>query len=297
MLVASRPQESSALVDDSARTAYPIVLAHGMMGFDQLGGVSYWPGIVERLRAHGATVIVTQVSAFNSSEVRGQQLLQQVEQVVAQTGVRKVHLIGHSHGNQSVRFVAGMRPDLVASVTSVAGATAGSEVADWVAHQQQVRPWLASVLMAAGDGLGRFINWASDADLPQDTLAGMNSLTSAGAADFSRRFPAGVPEQPCEDGAHEVQGVRYYSWTGVGQFYRAANPSDYLMSLTHLAFKKEASDGLVGRCASHLGQVIRDDYPLNHFHLVNQLFGLVGSEVDPVELYLDHAKRLKSAGL
>ena len=297
VMVASGPDEPSTHVDDAARTTYPVVLAHGMMGFDQMGSMSYWPGIVERLRAHGATVVVTQVSAFNSSEVRGQQLLRQVEQVVAQTGARKVNLIGHSHGNQSVRYVAATRPDLVASVTSVAGATAGSEVADWVSQQQQERPWLASALIATGNGVGRLINWASDADWPQDAQAGLNSLTSAGAADFSRRFPAGVPAQPCGQGAHEVQGVRYYSWSGVGQFYRAVNLSDYLMSLTHLAFKKEASDGLVGQCASHLGQVIRDDYPLNHFHLINQFFGLVGDEVDPVELYLDHAKRLKAAGL
>lgn len=297
VMLTSGPDEPSAHVDDVARTTYPIVLAHGMMGFDQLGSLSYWPGIVERLRAHGATVVVTQVSAFNSSELRGQQLLKQVEQIVAQTGARKVNLIGHSHGNQSVRYVAGLRPDLVASVTSVAGATGGSEVADWVATQQRERPWLASALISTGNGVGRLVNWASDADLPQDAQAGLNSLTAVGAADFSKRFPAGVPVQPCAEGAHEVQGIRYYSWSGVGQFYRAVNLSDYVMSLTHLAFKKEQSDGLVGKCASHLGQVIRDDYPLNHFHLVNQFFGLVGKEVDPVQLYLDHAVRLKAAGV
>ena len=50
----------------------------------------------------------------------------------------------------------------------------------------------------------------------------------------------------------------------------------------------KASDGLVGRCASHFGQVIRDDYPMNHFHAVNLFFGAVGPEVDPVQLYVDH---------
>lgn len=297
MLMSSGSDEPSAHVDDVARTTYPIVLAHGMMGFDHLGPLHYWRGIPERLRAHGATVVLTQVSAFHSSEVRGQQLLRQVEQIVAQTGARKVNLVGHSHGNQSVRYVAGMRPDLVASVTSVAGATAGSEVADWVAVQERERPWLSDALVATGHGVGWAINWLSDVDLPQDARAAMRSLTAGGAAEFSKRFPAGVPVQFCGEGAHEVQGIRFYSWSGVGQFYRALNPADHLMAMTHLTFKKEAGDGLVGQCASHLGQVIRDDYPLNHFHLINLFWGLVKSGEDPVQLYVDHAARLKAAGL
>ena len=76
--------------------------------------------------------------------------------------------------------------------------------------------------------------------------------------------------------------MRYYSWSGVGTFYNALNPADYTMALSGLAFQKEAGDGLVGRCASHLGQVIRDDLPLNHLHLVNQFWGLVGDGADPI---------------
>jgi triacylglycerol lipase len=293
----STPVESGAHVDDAARTQYPIVLAHGMMGFDHLGALPYWRGIPERLRAHGATVMVTQVSSFNSSEVRGQQLLRQVEEIVARTGARKVNLIGHSHGNQSIRYVAAMRPDLVASVTSVTGATGGSEVADWMTELDRTHPWAAAPIIATGNGVGHLINWSSHVDLPLDARAAMVSLTAHGAADFTRRFPAGVPLQPCAEGAHEVNGIRFYSWSGVGQFYRALNLSDYVMTLTHQAFRKERSDGLVGQCASHLGQVIRDDYPMNHFHAVNQFLGLVGKDVDPVQLFVEHAARLKSAGL
>ena len=103
--------------------------------------------------------------------------------------------------------------------------------------------------------------------------------------------------QPCDEGAHEVNGVRFYSWSGVGTFIRWANPADPVMALTGLAFKKEASDGLVGRCASHLGQVIRDDYPMNHLHAVNLFWGIVGPDIDPVELFVAHGERLKAAGL
>ena len=295
-LSASSP-ESDVHQDDRARTRYPIVLAHGMMGFDHLGPIQYWRAIPQRLKAHGATVHVTQVSAFNTSEVRGQQLLEQVEAIVARTGAGKVNLIGHSHGNQSIRYVAAMRPDLVASVTSVTGATGGSEVADWLLDVDKTQPWLMSILEWLARRLGHLINAAGGVDLPQDPRAGLRAVSSQGAAAFTKQYPAGVPVQPCDEGAHEVNGVRFYSWSGVGTFIRWANPADSVMALTGLAFKKEASDGLVGRCASHLGQVIRDDYPMNHLHAVNLFWGIVGPDIDPVELFVAHGERLKAAGL
>lgn len=54
---------------------------------------------------------------------------------------------------------------------------------------------------------------------------------------------------------------------------------------------------MVGRFSSHLGTVIGDNYPLDPFDIVNQTFGLVGKGVDPVKLFVEHAARLKAAGL
>ncbi|EXF45779.1 lipase LipC [Pseudomonas sp. BAY1663] len=100
-------------------TRYPIVLTHGMLGFDSLLGIDYWYGIPTALRRDGAQVYVTEVSQLNTTELRGEELLAQVEEIVAISGKPKVNLIGHSHGGPTVRYVAGVRPDLVASVTSV----------------------------------------------------------------------------------------------------------------------------------------------------------------------------------
>jgi len=80
------------------QTKYPIVLVHGLFGFDKLGPVEYFYGIPAALRSGGAQVYVTTVSAANSTEVRGEQLLSQVRQILAATGAAKVNLIGHSHG-------------------------------------------------------------------------------------------------------------------------------------------------------------------------------------------------------
>lgn len=282
-----------------AKTRYPIVLAHGMSGFDSIGPIGYWYGIPEDLRRNGASVYVTQVSAFNSSDNRGEQLLAQVEEIAAISGASKVNLIGHSHGSQSIRYVAGVRPDLVASATSVSGPTKGSDVADLIQGVSvSGGPLLTGVLVSVVNGLGQLISLlSSDPKLQQDAYAALQSLNTAGASEFNARFPAGVPATACGEGAPVVNGVRYYSWSGVGQFYNPLNPFDYALTLPALAFKGKPNDGLVGKCSSHLGRVLRDDYPMNHMHTVNQLAGLVGLGANPVGVYRVHANRLKLAGL
>ena len=49
------------------KTRYPIVLVHGLLGFDSLFGVDYFYGIPSALTKDGARVFVAQVSAANSS--------------------------------------------------------------------------------------------------------------------------------------------------------------------------------------------------------------------------------------
>ena len=102
------------------QTRYPIVLVHGLFGFDSALGLDYFYGIPDALRQGGARVYVAQVSAANSTEVRGEQLLAQVKTIITLTGSSKVNLVGHSHGGLTVRYVAGVAPQLVASVTSIA---------------------------------------------------------------------------------------------------------------------------------------------------------------------------------
>ena len=79
---------ASALAAGYTQTKYPIVLVHGLFGFDNIGPVEYWYGIPSALRADGARVYVTQVSAANSTEVRGEQLLSQVQNILAISGAQ-----------------------------------------------------------------------------------------------------------------------------------------------------------------------------------------------------------------
>ena len=64
------------------------------------------------------------------------------------------------------------------------------------------------------------------------------------------------------------------------------------------AFFSSANDGLVSTCSMALGKVIRVDYGMNHMDEVNQTLGLVNIfETNPVQLYRQHANRLKLAGV
>ncbi|CAD5108753.1 triacylglycerol lipase [Zestomonas carbonaria] len=280
------------------QTKYPIVLAHGMLGFDSILGVNYWYGIPSSLRSDGAKVYVTEVSQLDTSEARGEQLLDRVEEIVAISGKPKVNLIGHSHGGPTARYVASVRPDLVASITSVGSPHKGSAVADFL---RQIPPGSASEAILAGivNGLGALINFlsGSSSTTPQNALGSLESLNSAGAAAFNAKFPQGVPTSACGEGAYSVNGVRYYSWSGTSPLTNILDVSDGLLGATSLLFN-EPNDGLVGRCSSHLGMVIRDNYRMNHLDEVNQTFGLTSLfETSPVTVFRQQANRLKTAGL
>jgi triacylglycerol lipase len=279
-------------------TQYPIVLAHGMSGFDSLFGVvDYWPGIVTALESDGAEVFVTEVSQFNQTEARGEQLLAQVEEIVAITGEAKVHIIGHSHGGLDARYVAAMRPDLVASVTTVGTPHHGAELADFVRDVVEEGSFGETVLAGVAGGLGTLLALLSGTSNPHDPIAALESLTSDGADAFNAAYPQGLPVQHCGQGPELVGGVRYFSWSGTRSLTNVLDVSDVLLGLTSLVYVED-TDGLVGRCSSHLGKVIRDDYQQNHLDEVNLLFGLVHWwSVDPKTLYRQHANRLKNLGL
>lgn len=283
------------------QTKYPIVLVHGLFGWDSIGGtVDYWHKIPAALRADGADVHVTQVSAANSTEVRGEQLLQQVKQILAITGAKKVNLVGHSHGGPTVRYVAGVAPELVASVTSVGGVNRGSDFADALRGVlPSGSPITGAVAGLVDSTLVNLIQTLSgNGELPRNSEAALDSLTTAGSLKFNQKFPAGIPTTACGEGAYVVQGVRYYSWGGNKQLTNLLDISDGALALTGAFFNGKANDGLVSTCSMNLGKVIRTDYKMNHLDEVNQIFGLVHLfETNPVELYRQQANRLKNAGL
>src|ERR1043165_1398757 len=137
------------------QTRYPIVLVYGLFGFDQILGNPYFFQIASNLQRDGARVFTVQIAAANNNDVRGEQLLQQVRQVLAITGAAKVNLIAHSQGGPTARYVLGVRPDLIASLTTVGAPHTGSPVAD--AASALPGP-LASVATSITQGLAQLID-------------------------------------------------------------------------------------------------------------------------------------------
>ncbi|SFB03109.1 MULTISPECIES: triacylglycerol lipase [unclassified Pseudomonas] len=293
----------------SLATRYPLVLVPGMLGFVRLGWFPYWYGIVPALRAGGAQVFAVQVAPLDSSEVRGEQLLLQIERIRRETGADKVNLIGHSQGSLTARYAAAKRPEWVASVTSVAGPNHGSELADHI-HLHYPADGVKGRIMSALFHLAAWVMGVLETGyrgprFKADLQASHHSLTSAGVALFNQQYPQGLPQTWGGQGAEEVNGVRYYSWSGTLQpgitdrgrnLFDGTNRSCRLFARSFVREKGQC-DGMVGRYSSHLGLVIGDDYALDHFDIVNQSLGLVGKGAEPIRLFVEHARRLKAAGV
>ena len=290
-------------MDNVASTRYPIVLVHGLFGFDRIAGYPYFFEIEEALERAGATVFAVNIPAVNGNEERGKKLLEHVNRILRETGAAKVNLIGHSQGPLAARYVAALHPEKVASVTSVSCPNHGSEIADQLHKALTPGELPEAFVLALLGAVGTLISFISGhPHNPIDPEAAFGSLTSAGLADFNRQYPQGLPTTWGGEGNEVENGVYYYSWSGIVQNFQSLQPLDpsHLNSivLSKLFYnEKDANDGLVGRYSSHLGKVIRSDYPMDHFDAVNQMAGITSWNVSPVRLYLEHAARLKSKGL
>ncbi|MFD2177980.1 lipase family alpha/beta hydrolase [Veronia pacifica] len=280
------------------KTKYPIVLVHGFLGFDRITVIDYFFNIPQSLTKGGADVYVVRLSAVNSSEARGEQLLSEVKEILALSGAEKVNLIGHSQGSPTSRYVASVRPDLVASVTSVGGANRGSEFADFLRSLGESGSTTEFLLSLPVTLAGNLISILSGKEhRPQDALGALGSLTTAGAEDFNKKYPQGMPKG-CEDQSPKAtNGVYYFSWSGTKKVTNALDASDIVLFSTGIITGDE-NDGLIRRCSSRLGKVIKDDYEMNHLDQINHTFGLHSLlETDPVTIYRQHANRLKGFGL
>ncbi len=283
------------------QTRYPVVLVHGLLGFDRLfGALDYFYRVPEELRSGGARVYVANLSSSNSSALRGEQLIRELDTLRALYGHQKFNLLGHSHGGPTIRYVASVRPDLVASITSVGAPHTGSKVADGL--NVIAPPGSAQNVLIASfvNALSVFIEFLSGDNDPQNALAALKSLSSPGAAAFNSRHPQAMPpsNNRCGSGASSVNGIRYYSLGGTSVLTNVFDASDAFLGVSQLFFGFEQNDGLVGQCSSHLGVVLRDDYPWNHLDQSNQVLSLRGLFApSPTSVYRAQANRLKLLGL
>jgi triacylglycerol lipase len=111
----------------------PVVLAHGMAGFEHLTeseSLPYYYGIREVLEEEGRQVYTPSVDPFNDSTTRGEQLLAEVDRIVDEGGYDEVTIIGHSQGGLDARYVAHHRPEDVGAVVTISTPHGGSLLSD-----------------------------------------------------------------------------------------------------------------------------------------------------------------------
>ncbi|ESP90771.1 esterase/lipase family protein [Pseudoalteromonas luteoviolacea] len=278
---------------------YPVVLVHGLFGFDNLLGVDYFYRVPSVIEQEGGTVYVAEVSSAHNSELRGEQLLEQIALVRALTGKDKVNLIGHSQGAQTIRYAASVKPQWVASVTSIGGVNWGSRFADVVRNGVDRDSFSERFLASLANALAGLIDLLSGkATAPKDALQALDALTTEGTLVFNQKYPEGVPATYCGQGRmRDDNGVYYFSWSGNKAWTNVFDPADSPLALISQVFD-EANDGLVSACSSNLGYVIGNQFKMNHLDQVNQTIGIHHLfETDPLTLYRQHVRRLKGLNL
>jgi triacylglycerol lipase len=284
--------------------AYPLVLAHGFSGFHNIGPLNYFYGVADALSKDGHAVFTTQVDPYNSSEVRGAELLTQVQQILATTGADKVDLICHSQGALDCRYVANQLGKRIGAVVLVAGVNRGDPVADIAS---------GAVQGPTGDAVAALLKLFGDAVLDpngqpnSDAKAAIAQLTTAGCDAFNQKYP-------------DDPGVAYYSIAGrsnnsrgdddcgspteapfIGKYDPLTGPLNPLLAATGQILDGSqtippTNDGMVTVPSAKWG-VFLGCVPADHLSEVCQIGGQSsGSSYDCVTMYRDIANWLVASG-
>ncbi len=290
---------------------YPIVLAHGFFGFDDFAGIdfiNYFFGVLDDLNEAGETEIyITTVDPFADSTTRGLDLLAQVEAIQRESGYARVNLIGHSQGGLDARVVASMRPDLIASVTTVATPHRGTIVADVVL--ELVRD---DRLQDAIDALVRLIGAALYDTVGNETSVfdALRQLSSDGGDAFNARYPdvEGLPYYSIAGRSARTTAVREPCRSGeapefLDRWNIYTDPLDPLLSVpgaivTERAFGGEVNDGLVSATSARWGRFL-GCIPADHLDQIGHLVGDspgFGNGFDHLRFYRDLVAFLRAEG-
>jgi triacylglycerol lipase len=261
-----------------SKVAAPIVLVHGILGFNQLAVIGpYFRGIREALRAAGNIVPEPpQLDTAGSIEERAAGL----HDYLTDPGNSELfnspfHLIAHSMGGLDSRRLISLNQggvaDRVLSLTTLGTPHRGTPVADM--GDEAFEEFLTTLIELHVDVQGFF------------------DLTTAKAVEFN----AANPPSP---------KVKYYSVAGLFE------PAHGLLEVPHqliLDAGGGSSDGLVPVSSAEYHPFSPDDgsflgtWPANHFRLVNQGTDLLPTlaelaDTSIIERYLGIVERLHDDG-
>lgn len=229
------PGSDEAAPAQARATKYPVVLVHGLLGFDELSVAgTHWPyfrDVPEQLRAAGAEVHVVRISSVAGVAVRARELAATIRALDAP----RVNVVAHSMGGLDARFAVSTfgLADRVASVITIGTPHRGTPLAD--AGVQ----WLErSAFLARRLGVGR------DRDVTVQFEA-VRDLSTARMEAFNRFVP-------------DVAGVFYGSCVAIARGGARGVSAALLPTVLFLARHGEDSDGLVPAASQRWGEVLAE---------------------------------------
>lgn len=221
-----------------AKLRSPIVLVHGLLGFEKLQVAnytiaSYFPRIPEALRAAGNRVLVPTLSPTAGIAERAQQLKDHLQR---ECPGEPVHLIAHSMGGLDSRWMISHLDmvDRVLTLTTLGTPHRGTAFADWgvTKFERLLKPVLGFV----GVPLQAFYD-----------------LTTAKCRAFNEQTP-------------DAATVRYFSVAGIHDGSYLA--PGWLLPYGVVLRAEGPNDGVVAQSSAKYGESL-DIWEGDHFSLVN----------------------------
>lgn len=299
-------EASSEAVSHATAEHYPIVLAHGFFGFKDFAGIgfiNYFDGVVQRLNADGETQVFTPtVDPFNDSTFRGEELLSRIEDIIKQTGAKKVNIVAHSQGGLDARYVAHKRPDLVASIVTVATPHHGSPLSDDLEFLDH--PWSDWFFDETVKILGAPL-WD---EIGHDTsiVKSLKQFSKGDIADFNaaNTDQPGIPIWSIAGrsaGSLQIDDCKAdNSPPWIAQWQTTTDSTDLLMKVPELViagFSGTPNDGLVPVASAHWGTFL-GCVPADHLDEIGQPLGVnPGSPWNHLDFYSDIVKFVRAQGL
>ena len=272
-------------------TRYPIVLMHGMAGFDDVVGVNYFLGVKDDLEGQGYLVAEPGVSPFAAVEDRAAQWSAALDGLQAAGYGRRFLLIAHSQAGLDSRYLISAlgQGGRVAALDTIATPHGGSPIADLASGAMDLAGASASLLDMVAD------LWAGLLGLtePQDVVDATAALTTDQMAVFNA------------ENVDDPQ-VYYRSWSGhtcdAFDFSCQGDHSGERVNLllwptfTVMQLMGVDSDGMVPVESAKWGDY-QGEIPGDHIDEVAELGGLGSDPFDHLAFYRAEVAALAARGL
>jgi triacylglycerol esterase/lipase EstA (alpha/beta hydrolase family) len=261
-------------------TRFPIVMAHGWTGFENIGPITYFYNVREDLEDLGYPIAIAVLDPYNAVEIRGEQLSAFVGATLQSQRARKVNLIGHSQGGIDSRYVAseagGGYGDRVGALITVGTPHYGTPFTDIAlgllpGNSNQILAFLLNFL-------GATQAQQSDAEASMYTLS---------ETFMQEEFNVIYTDDP---------RVKYWSWTGQ-TCVAGIGCDDSLDPLLLFSYQTilgiaGPNDGLVPESSAQWGEYL-GVVPADHIDEIGQIAGITSLSYDHVAFFRKNARMLR----